>query len=247
MKNLHSQISSVFECLRLFRVHERKRQKCPLSPGEDRRELLAIGARPDARGEGRRPATSNRHSDEVLVAAPPAASESPGPPWIQIENLPAPVPGCHEKGLQVAGRGEGVVPSVQRGGEGSGGGQRPARRGREGRRSAADARRGGRDADRRVKGPRAPGAAARKGGEEAGGRRLAQQGGEKAGTRVERRAGEGRRPGWGEMRMPDGAMCEWRAGGGMASLFLETRGKSRLWKRRVISIISRWRAENARG
>jgi hypothetical protein len=186
MKNLHSQISSVFGCLDYFRYTRVKGQKCP----EGRRELLATRARPDARGEGRRPATSDRHSDE-----------SPGPPRLRPPSRPGrpgsgsrlvPVPGCRKQGLQAAGRGEGAASGVHRGGKGGGGGQRPTRRGREGRRSAADARRGGRDADRRMKGPRAPGSTAQEGGEEAGGRRPMRQGGEKVGAWVERRAGEGR-------------------------------------------------------
>jgi hypothetical protein len=75
-----------------------------------------------------------------------------------------------------------------------------------------------------MRGSRAPGSTVQKGGEEAGGRRPARQEGEKVGAWVERRAGEGRRPGWGEMRMP--VTCGWRAMGEIASLFLNTREES---------------------
>jgi hypothetical protein len=73
----HVRRGSPPHALRYTRV---KRQKCP----EDRRELLATRARSDANGERRRPATSDQHSDELLVAAPPAAFESPGLPWIRM-------------------------------------------------------------------------------------------------------------------------------------------------------------------
>jgi hypothetical protein len=67
----HSQISSVLGCLDYFRCMRVKRQKCPLSPGEDRREPLA-----NCRGGGRR---SARRSDEVPVGARPGSGSRPPP------------------------------------------------------------------------------------------------------------------------------------------------------------------------
>lgn len=146
----------------------------PLSPGEDRRELLAncrgrrsvAGARSNAAGKGggRRLAPDARMRSPWLPRLRPLSR--PGRPR-SGPRPPRPRP----------------APNVERDGEGSRGGRRlaPDPTWQGGRKPAPGV--AGEMRTNAWRGARAPGAVTRWGGEEAGGRRPAQQGGEKDSAR----------------------------------------------------------------